>query len=362
MEHIRRYGNPGKGNVSYLSSSICDEFIDLLGSNVLRQIISEIKYAKYYGISIDSTPDISHVDQLTLVIRYVLNNGNVVERFLQFIPIEHHDSKYLFDLVVSALKFHGIDITNCRSQSYDNASNMSGIYSGVQVRFREINNLAEWVSCAAHSLNLVGSSAAECCSSAVSYFGIVQSVYTFLSASPQRWSKFKEAMKDNSFVLQGLSETRWSARSDATRAFYDNYIEIRQALSDIAESERQPPAAVHEAKSLIKHLDHFETALMCVIWKDLLQKINIVNKGLQESGIELCTTIKLYDTLINHFHDTRNKFKIFEGMAKNLTQSDYKECTQRKRFDDEVVDNTGPNLNMSASDKFRTQTFYVIID
>ena len=108
-----------------------------MGSNVLRQIISEIKYAKYYGISIDSTPDISHVDQLTLVIRYVLNNGNVVERFLQFIPIEHHDGKYIFDLVVSALKFHGIDITNCRSQSFDNASNMSGIYSGVQVRFKQ---------------------------------------------------------------------------------------------------------------------------------------------------------------------------------------------------------------------------------
>lgn len=365
-EHIERYGNPGKGNVSYLSASICDEFIDLLGSKVFTQIISEIKNAKYYGISIDSTPDISHVDQLTLVLRYVLKNGNVVERFLQFIPIEHHDGKYLFDLVLSTLRLHGIDIANCRSQSYDNASNMSGIYSGVQARFREINNLAEWVPCAAHSLNLVGSSAVECCSVAVNYFGIVQSVYTFFSASPQRWLKFKERMKENTFVLQGLSETRWSARSDATRAFYANYMEIRQALSDVTGSERQPPASVHEAKSLIKKLDHFETALMCVIWKDLLQKIDIVNKALQEPGIELSTIIKLYDSLIIHFHDTRDKFEMFEGMAKDLTQSDYKECTQRKRvrhrFHEEVVDNTDPSLSMSASDKFRTQSFYMIID
>ena len=53
-------------------------------------------------------------------------------------------------------------------------------------------------------------------------------------------------------------------------------------------------------------------------------------------------------------------------MAKDITQSDYKEGTQRKRvpkrFDDEVIDDTDPSLNLSASDKFRTQTFYVIID
>ena len=58
-------------------------------------------------------------------------------------------------------------------------------------------------------------------------------------------------MKENAFSLQGLSETRWSARSDATRAFYANYVKIRQALSDLTESKRQPPAAVNEAKSLI---------------------------------------------------------------------------------------------------------------
>lgn len=80
----------------------------------------------------------------------------------------------------------------------------------------------------------------------------------------------------------------------------------------------------------------------------------------------MSTVIKLYDSLILNFHDTRDKFEMYEGMAKGLTQSNYKECAQRKRvrhrFDDEVVDNTDPVLSMSASDKFRTQSFYMIID
>ena len=83
------------------------------------------------------------------------------------------------------------------------------------------------------------------------------------------------------------------------------------------------------------------------------QKIDIVSKAPQEPGIELNTIIKLYDSLVTHFHDTRNRFETFESKAKILTKSDYRECTQRqrvrKRFDAEVVDNTDPGLNLIAS-------------
>lgn len=36
---------------------------------------------KYFGIIVDSTPDIAHVEQLTIIIRYVRDYGEVVERF-----------------------------------------------------------------------------------------------------------------------------------------------------------------------------------------------------------------------------------------------------------------------------------------
>lgn len=40
--HIRKYGNPGKGHISYLSSTICDEFIELLGKQVTKYILEEV--------------------------------------------------------------------------------------------------------------------------------------------------------------------------------------------------------------------------------------------------------------------------------------------------------------------------------
>lgn len=80
-EHIRVYGNKGSGSTSYLSATICDEFVQLLATQVMRKILLEVKSAKYFSVSVDSTPDISHVDQLTFIIRYVSKDGHPTERF-----------------------------------------------------------------------------------------------------------------------------------------------------------------------------------------------------------------------------------------------------------------------------------------
>ena len=47
--------------------------------------------AKYYSISVDSTPDISHSDKLCCIFRYVLDS-QPVERFVQFIEMKGHKS------------------------------------------------------------------------------------------------------------------------------------------------------------------------------------------------------------------------------------------------------------------------------
>jgi hypothetical protein len=121
-------------------------------------------------------PDISHCDQLNFILRYVKSSGKPVERFLQFINIFGHDSATLTYVILETLKVNKIPIGDCRGQSYDNASNMTGKYSGVQARIKEENPVAEFVPCSAHSLNLVGSYAAECCLDAISFFGFLQAL------------------------------------------------------------------------------------------------------------------------------------------------------------------------------------------
>jgi len=80
---------------------------------------------------------------------------------------------------------------------------------------------------------------------------------------------------------------------------------VQKTLIDIAESGRQPPSAANEAKALAKKLNQFETAIICVVWNDILQKTNVTSKALQETGIEIYTVVKLYDSLLSYFRQIR---------------------------------------------------------
>ena len=65
-------------------------------------------------------------------------------------------------MILGFLDKYRIDISNCSGQSYDNASNMSGKYIGVQTIIKQQSQYAAFISFAAHSLNLVGKSTVEC--------------------------------------------------------------------------------------------------------------------------------------------------------------------------------------------------------
>ena len=64
---------------SYMSPETQNEFISLLAKHVTGKLVSDINNAKYFRILFDSTPDISHTDQMSTVIRYLHISGGTVE-------------------------------------------------------------------------------------------------------------------------------------------------------------------------------------------------------------------------------------------------------------------------------------------
>lgn len=174
--HIEKYGNAGKGTLSYLSSTTCLELIELMGEQVLAEIISQIKVAKYFSISVDSTPDVTDTDQLTFIMLYVASDGCIAECFIKFLPILSHSGELLCQSVLGVLQDMSIHISNCRGQCYDIAANLSGVYSGLQARIKQVNPLIEWVPCTAHTLHLVGVNSVNCCLETEEFFYLVQTL------------------------------------------------------------------------------------------------------------------------------------------------------------------------------------------
>ncbi|GFS80508.1 zinc finger MYM-type protein 1 [Trichonephila clavipes] len=127
-----------------------------MGKKIIKTITTQINNddTKNYSIVMDSAPDLSHTDQLAIVLRYLFR-GKVYERCAPLIKISSHIDLYLFNSLQKFLETNGLLLDNRRGQSFDNAANMSGQYNGVQALLKERKKFANYVPCAAHFHNLV---------------------------------------------------------------------------------------------------------------------------------------------------------------------------------------------------------------
>lgn len=132
-DHLRRAQN---SKAHYLSKDSQNEFITLLADAVLKKIRHNVQTAPYYSVLMDCTPDISHKEQLSLMIRYVSTNENKVEvneSFLEFVTVENTTGEGLTNMLLDGLAEHNIEIEHCKGQCYDNDANMKGVHGGTSL-------------------------------------------------------------------------------------------------------------------------------------------------------------------------------------------------------------------------------------
>ncbi|KAF7655413.1 hypothetical protein LDENG_00056280 [Lucifuga dentata] len=316
-ELVQRYGQKGWGKPLYLSTTICEEFIALIGKKIKQTIVSEIQHAKYFSVIVDSTPDLSHVDQLTFIFCFVSEGGKTVEHFIGCEPIHSHTGASLADYVIDMIQELGLDLANCCGQSYDNASNMSGKYNGLQAHLKKQNPLIHYIPCAAHSLNLVGvNSIEDSCPDASAFSDFLQSIYSFCASSTHHWNLvFKECRT----TLKSLSETRWSCRADSTKVLHEHYCVIKEALQHIASDTEQKQDTRREAAALCRKLEKMETAFMTILWDTVLQRYNATSHKLQQSDTDLAATVKLLESLRSFVGSLPDQFSAFEDATRTLS-------------------------------------------
>ena len=69
-KHLEKHANKGKEIINYLTT-MATEILQLMSDKILKFILSELREAKFYGLILDTTPDISHTDQMSILLRYV---------------------------------------------------------------------------------------------------------------------------------------------------------------------------------------------------------------------------------------------------------------------------------------------------
>nr|XP_047124141.1 zinc finger MYM-type protein 1-like [Hydra vulgaris] len=294
-EHVRKIKNQKNKTAHYLGKGIQNKLIQILANAIKDNILTRVKFAKYYFIILDCTSDNSHTEQMTIIIR--------------FIPVEKPTGGFLAKTLIEQLENFNLPIENLRGQGYDNGSNMKGKENGVQRKILGINPRAFFIPCSAHSLNLVLNDACKCSLDAISFFGVVQQIYSYFSGSPSRRQVFRSYFPD--FTVKSLNDTRWESRNNALKPLRYNLGIIYDALMQIFEDPRLQTTSVgnssqNEAKGLANSICIFKFMVALVSWFDILFEVNISNKILQNKKVDLNVATQQLNITKNKLVKMRN--------------------------------------------------------
>ncbi|XP_069615929.1 zinc finger MYM-type protein 1-like [Ranitomeya imitator] len=120
-EHIRKIRDK-EIHAHYLGKKIQNEMIQLLSNGIQEKILDDVK------VVLDCTSDVSHVEQMTTIVRFVSTSEDkkfeIKEHFLGFITVSDTTGGGLTATVLNKFEELSLSVDNLRGQGYDNGSNM----------------------------------------------------------------------------------------------------------------------------------------------------------------------------------------------------------------------------------------------
>ncbi|CAF1556600.1 unnamed protein product, partial [Didymodactylos carnosus] len=138
----------------YMGHRSQNEFIQIIGEEIQRLNLNQIRQGTYYSIMTDSTPDSNRQDTFTLVIRFVNDQLIPEERFVSIKELHAKTGDGLANHILEVLNELDLNPEHLIAQSYDFAGNMSGRFNGVQAKISEkLQKDIIYTPCSAHRSN-----------------------------------------------------------------------------------------------------------------------------------------------------------------------------------------------------------------
>ncbi|XP_019229521.1 PREDICTED: zinc finger MYM-type protein 1-like [Nicotiana attenuata] len=209
-------------NDMMICPTIQKEIVYACAKETIKAIIKDLD-GDYFGISVDESKDISHKEQMALVLRYVNKNGEVIERFLGIVHVKYTYAQSLKDAIYSLILDDSLSSSKIRGQGYDGASNVQGKINGLKTLILQDAPSAYYIHCFAHQLQLTTLALSKKHLDVNNFFDVVTNLLNTIGASfklrellrQHQVEKLQELLKNGEvYTGQGLNQECGLQRSD----------------------------------------------------------------------------------------------------------------------------------------------------
>ncbi|KAL4089590.1 hypothetical protein QTP88_024603 [Uroleucon formosanum] len=299
-EKKQKQNKRGRGSfLTFLSKNTVQVVINEIASNIKRTIATEVQNASFFSVLIDTTQDVSVMDQYSIVIRYIFHS-TINEKLIAVKCVHNSSGKGMAELLKEELISVGLDLTKCIGNSTDGASNMRGVYNGFTSHLSKLSPEQVHVWCHSHVLNLVICDATKNPVQVASFFTLLNSCAVFFKESYLRmniWNEVSKTNSDNSRNkrLQTIGETRWSSKQTVVERIFGTfgdpkssmYTDLIIAFTKVVQGEKFKPDIRAKANNYLDLLLKYETILTAHIFMNVFSITGPLSRYLQTSGLDL---------------------------------------------------------------------------
>ncbi|CAF3555536.1 unnamed protein product, partial [Rotaria socialis] len=308
-------------NKKYLSHDIINDLCREIYLFIIRDIVKEISNRKCFSLTWDETCDESTLEQLCFGIRSVNDNYEIFEDVLGLYELSRQNAEAIVEVIFDILTRCRLNISDCRGQSYDGASSMSGIYGGVSALVLKQQFKAFFVHCNAHCLDLAVHDLTNECPTISNCILFAKDIIDFVRLSSKHLSILKEISNQLSMPysnLASLCPTRWTRRAESYNSLLNNYELVQEALYTLIEEKGGPGI---KANGLHEQMNKFYFFFGLKLGYLLFSATEKLSRIIQSSSCCLQDVLSSAESVILYFERIRDDINFKSFYTKVLKES-----------------------------------------
>ncbi|CAB4034460.1 zinc finger MYM-type 1-like [Paramuricea clavata] len=338
------------------------------GREVASQIVKEIGNCRAWALIADTTPDVSHHEQLSICARIVNRNGKCSEHLLSCKRASGTKAMELYNLISETLVSKGVSFGKLVAQTYDGASNMSGCYNGLQAIIKEkVGKHVAFVHCYAHTLDLVLSDSASVDVQVISLFNDLEALYVLFRKTQRIYDLFEAVqLEENLKVLslKRLNTVRWHSRELCLKVLLSRYDCILSVLETVALDSLIDGNPRKTSIGLLKQIQTKQFLATAYLFREIFASTGPLSRYLQRVDVDFGKALGMVESAIDELNELRNQPERIIRYVEQKHDSpsvtwEQPRIRRRRRMDDENAEDEPAE---TPEDHWKRNTFYVSVD